>query len=614
MAEFAMCPKCKAQYTDVADRRFHAQPVACSHCGPKISLTDHTDKTIETDPDKAIAKTAELLLDGKIVAIKGVGGFHLAVDALNDQAVKRLRLRKRRDHKPFAMMAAAVEKIKEFALLDTNAEKILKSPQSPIVLLEQDQPGRIAPSVAAGVNTFAFMLCYAPLHHLLFAEKGIEVLVMTSANLSDEPLICKNQIALEKLGSVADAFLIGDRVIHRQLDDSVVHFIHDNVAFLRRARGYVPAPVIMKKPSQRDIFAAGADLKNTFCFVRQNQFIVSEHIGDLEDAGVYRHYVSSVPRLQKLFEASPRVAVCDLHPGYLSTQYARSLKAEKLITVQHHWAHIASVLAEHDYHDPVIGLVADGTGFGTDSAVWGCECLIASLKEFERFGHLAYYPLPGADKASKESIRPLLGLLRACSDGDLLEKYAWLLEPIEPDTKKLKVILDQLDKNLNTAQTSSLGRLFDAVAAILGLGSYNHFEAQLPMALEAVVDENINQTYDFQMISDSEKTIRLDFRNIIDGILHDVKNDILPGVISAKFHNTLAGAFMDFAARAKDKYGLNTVALSGGVFCNRYLSDLLITLLKEDGFSVLFNRLVPANDGGIALGQAAIAVENIRNL
>ena len=614
MAEFAMCPKCKAQYTDVADRRFHAQPVACSHCGPKISLTDPTGKTIETDPDKAVAKTAELLLDGKIVAIKGVGGFHLAVDALNDQAVKRLRLRKRRDHKPFAMMAAAVEKIKQFALLDSDAEKILRSPQSPIVLLKQKPDNLIAPSVAAGVNTFAFMLCYAPLHHLLFAEKDIEVLVMTSANVSDEPLICKNRIALQKLGSVADAFLVHDRVIHRQLDDSVVHFIHDKVAFLRRARGYVPAPVIMKKPSPRDIFAAGADLKNTFCFVRQNQLIVSEHIGDLEDADVYRHYASSVPRLQKLFEASPRVAVCDLHPGYLSTQYARSLKAEKLITVQHHWAHIASVLAEYDYHDPVIGLVADGTGFGTDSAVWGCECLIASLKEFERFGHLAYYPLPGADKASKESIRPLLGLLRACSDGDLLEKYAWLLEPIEPDTKKLKVILDQLDKNLNTVQTSSLGRLFDAVAAILGLGSYNHFEAQLPMALEAIVDENITQTYDFQMISDSERTIRLDFRNIIDGILHDVKNDILPGVISAKFHNTLAGAFMDFAARAKDKYGLNTVALSGGVFCNRYLSDLLITLLKEDGFSVLFNRLVPANDGGIALGQAAIAVENIQNL
>jgi len=659
MSVFEMCDKCRSQYKDIADRRFHAQPVACGECGPEIWLTDAAGSRIETDSGAVIAKTAQLLSDGKIVAIKGIGGFHLTVDALNDAAVARLRRRKHRDHKPFAMMAASVEKIAKYAIIDETARKLLISSQSPVVLLRKKPDSNISPSVAEGVNTFGFMLCYAPLHHLLFECDRVEVLVMTSGNISDEPLICDNDEALERLGDVADAFLMHDRQIYRRIDDSVVHIIDNEPAFLRRARGYVPAPIYMDQGCAEDIFAAGADLKNTFCFVKQNQawfnfgwqpqaqlgdgktpeaaqpspnpsdlrlphtiepktnatqnlthaqnqLILSEHIGDLEDGLVYRHYAGSIKHLQQLFEVEPKVVVCDLHPGYLSTQYAESLKAGSLIRVQHHWAHIASVLAENKFAGRVIGLAADGTGFGTDGAIWGCECLIASLTEFERFGHLAYYPLAGADKAGKEAIRPILGLLGEV-EPDYLRKYQRLLETIEPDTEKVHVIAEQLEKGVNTVQTSSLGRLFDAVAAILGLGTYNHFEAQLPMALEAIAARDITDGYDMKVASGADETLLLDFRTMIGQIIEDTRKRRQPGVISAKFHNGLATGLLSLAVKARNKYKLQTVALSGGVFCNRYLTNRLIGLLKKEGFCVLLNRVVPANDGGIALGQAAIA-------
>jgi len=606
MNVFRMCSKCRSQYEDAADRRFHAQPVACPECGPKIWLADPAGARIETDSDAVIEKTAQLLRAGNIVAVKGIGGFHLAADALNNSAVTRLRQRKRRDHKPFAIMAASVEKIAQYAIVHENATKLLTGTQCPVVLLPKKNQSGIAPSAAQGVDTFGFMLSYAPLHHLLFALEGIDVLVMTSGNTSDEPLICDNDEATESLGKVADAFLMHDRQIYRRIDDSVIHFIDNEPAFLRRARGYVPTPIYTDHVCSKDIFAAGADLKNTFCFAKKNQLILSEHIGDLEDGLVYRHYAGSVKHLQQLFQVEPKVVVCDLHPGYLSTQYAESLKAERLVKVQHHWAHIASVLAENKFAGRVIGLAADGTGFGNDGAIWGCECLIASLTGFERFGHLAYYPLPGADKAGKEAVRPILGLLSGVG-ADYLSKYQQLLETIEPDTEKLRVITDQLEKNVNTVQTSSLGRLFDAVAAILGLGKYNHFEAQLPMALEAIAARGITDAYDMQVLSGKNETIQLDFRTMIEEIIHDAAKGRQPEIVSARFHNALAKGLFSLAVEAGNKYNLRTVALSGGVFCNRYLTNRLIGLLKKEGFCVLLNRVVPANDGGIALGQVAIA-------
>ena len=607
MSAFVMCDKCAAQYADVTDRRFHAQPVACPACGPKIRLTDGNGRTIQTQTEKVLTETARLLLAGKIVAIKGIGGFHLAVDALNNEAVERLRERKKRDHKPFAMMTDSIEKIKRYAIVDDMSEQLLKSPQSPIVLLTKRKSSPIAPSVAEGVSTYGFMLCYAPLHYLLF-EYDLNVLVATSGNISDEPLICRNEPALERLGDVADAFLMHDREIFRQVDDSIVHYIDKEPVLLRRARGYVPTPIVIEQTSTEDIFAAGADLKNTFCFVKRNQLICSEHIGDLEDAEVYHHYIGSVEHLAKLFEVEPKIVACDLHPGYFSTQYANSMTDRKIIHIQHHWAHVASVLAEHNIDGPVIALVCDGTGYGSDGAIWGCECLIGSLEKFERFGHLDYYQLAGADKAGKEAVRPLLSLLKKAYGGNFsLPEFNWLLNSIEPDKNKLQIISEQLDKGINCVETSSLGRLFDAVAAMLGLGNYNHFDAQLPMALEAIAADDVEDSYEFEVSLTQGQSCLFNPDITIKGIVQDIKDDLKPGIISAKFHNTLTVALSAMAKRARQSTELNTVALSGGVFCNRYLISRLVKLLKREGFDVLFNRQVPSNDGGISLGQAAIA-------
>jgi hydrogenase maturation protein HypF len=613
MSAFAMCDRCAGQYHEVTDRRFHAQPVACGKCGPKIWLADSKGKS--TGTDNVIAEAARLLREGKIVAIKGVGGFHLAVDAFNDEAVKQLRERKKRECKPFAMMADSTATIKQHAIVSKQAEEVLKSPEGPIVLLPKKAPSTtlgtggstIAASVAEGVNTFGFMLCYAPLHHLLFAE-GLKALVMTSGNISDEPLICKNDEALERLGNIADAFLMHDRDIFRQVDDSIVHIIDGQPVMLRRARGYVPTPVLIRQTSPQDVFAAGADLKNTFSFIKANQLICSEHIGDLENAEVYHHYIDSIEHLRGLFEVQPKIVACDLHPSYLSSQYGRSLADVQIVEIQHHWAHIASVIAEHNVEGPVIGLACDGTGYGTDGAIWGCECLLAGLDDFERFGHLAYYPLAGGDAASKEPIRPVLGLLMQAYDKEFdLKKLQWLLERIEPDYTKQEVICEQILKKINTVQTSSLGRVFDAVAAMLGLGNYNHFEAQLPMSLESIADAGCEQKYDFEL--SEQKT--LDLCPMIKQIVTDISSDENHAVISAKFHNTLAIALLAMAKQASESTKLNIVALSGGVFCNRYLADRLIQLLKKNSFLVLFNRDFPPNDGGISIGQAAIAVRKI---
>ncbi|MDD5134336.1 MAG: carbamoyltransferase HypF [Phycisphaerae bacterium] len=603
MSEFSMCETCHRQYTDITDRRFHAQPVACGRCGPKIWLTDSKGSILTDDRNETITAAAQMLRNGKIVAIKGIGGFHLAVDALNEKAVKTLRQRKQRESKPFAMMASSIEKIKRYAEVSAQAEQLLKSPASPIVLLPKKEPCAISPAAAEGLTALGFMLCYAPLHYLIF-DQNIDVLVMTSANISDEPLICDNALALERLGNIADAFLMHDRDIYRQIDDSVFHIIDGTPVSLRRARGYVPTPIELELNSSVDIFAAGADMKNTFCFVKQNRFICSEHIGDLADGRVYHHYIKSIEHLAGLFEVRPEIIACDTHPGYFSTQYAQSKKAEKIFYIQHHWAHAASVLAENNIQEPVISLVCDGTGYGTDGAIWGCECLIASLEKFERFAHLAYFPLPGGDKASKEAIRPLIGLLAGNFN---LSELTAILKIIEPDIQKITVIAEQIEKKINTVETSSLGRVFDAVAALAGIGNYNSFDAELPMKLEACIMENINESYDFDIIEKADEPLQLDLSPMLGSIIMDRAANLPVGVISAKFHNTLAEALVEVTVKARKATGLNTAATSGGVFCNKYLAEKTIKLLKNKDFKVLFNAEVPSNDGGLSLGQAAIA-------
>jgi hydrogenase maturation protein HypF len=608
MSEFAMCPLCRGQYVDPADRRFHAQPVACPACGPQVQLTDPAGNVLKNGTDEVVAETARLLRAGKIVAIKGIGGFHLAVDALNNEAVLRLRQRKGREHKPFAMMTDSVARIRQYAEVDHVAEKTLRDLRAPIVLLPKRKDSPIAPAVARGVSTFGFMLCYAPLHYLLFAE-GLDVLVMTSANISDEPLICKNEAALQRLSGVADAFLMHNREIYRQVDDSIVQFIAGEPVPVRRARGYVPTPIVMERPSQTQILASGADLKNTFCLVKGNQLILSEHIGDLEDPEVYRHYVGSIEHFRKLFEVNPAVVACDLHPGYFSTQYAKSLPGVRIVEIQHHWAHIASVLAEHGRSGPVIGIECDGTGLGTDGAVWGCECMIASLERFERIGHLDYYPLAGADKASKEAIRPALALLKQAYGEDFdLSKFGWLVERLADDAERIAgPILDQIDKQVNVVPTSSLGRVFDAVAAMLGLGSYNHFDAELPTALESIAKPGVEEHYAFELVAQTDASVRISTRVMFRQLVEDIGRGEDAGKLSAKFHNTIAESLVAMAKVARDRAKLDMVALSGGVFCNRYLTERLIRRLSKEGFLVSWNRAVPANDGGIALGQAAIA-------
>jgi hydrogenase maturation protein HypF len=613
MDGFAMCPQCKEQYESAADRRFHAQPVACPICGPKLFLLDNHGAVIETDSDKVISKTAKLLLEGKILAIKGIGGFHLAVNALDDSAVRLLRNRKRREAKPLAMMAADIKTIEQFAVVEEAAVELLTSPAAPIVLLPKKNPDLIAASIAQGTNSFGFMLSYAPLHHLLFAEPGLSVLVMTSANLSDEPLICDNEIALAQLKDVADYFVIHDRPVYRQVDDSVSYLIDNHPALLRRSRGCVPEPILHRELTAAEIFAAGADLKNTFCFAKGNQYILSEHIGDLENPSVYRHYIRSIDHLAGLVEARPQIIVHDLHPGYFSTQYAREyahrMGIKEIMAVQHHWAHATAVMAEHHLSGPVIGLMADGTGYGPDGAIWGCECLICSLTEFQRFGHLEYYPLAGGDLASVEPIRPILGLCKTAG----LQIQDDILDRIETSRHKIELLRQQIDKNFLTVPTSSLGRLFDAAAALAGIGNYNHFEAQLPMAFESIANSGENGEYLVEIRPNSKGTLIWPVRTVLEGLLNDIENKVSMDAISARFHNTVCRALLEFAIAARNKSGLSDAALSGGVFCNRYLTNRLIGQLRENKFRVFWNQLVPAGDGCIALGQAAIACEKVKS-
>jgi len=607
MSGFQMCSVCSSQYHDVHDRRFHAQPVACPECGPRVWLTGPDGRTVVADTANAIAHAARMLQDGKVLAVKGIGGFHLMVDATNEQAVRLLRKRKRRDHKPFAMMAASLADIQMHADISPVARQVLTSPQAPIVLLPRRDGHGVAPSVAASVKQFGFMCCYAPLHRLLL-EMGPRVVVATSGNISDEPLICDNDLALSRLGTVADGFLMHDRPIYRQVDDSVVHIIDGRPAMLRRARGYVPSPITMGVSASRQVLALGSDLKNTFSLVKDDQIICSEHIGDLADAEVFRHYVRSISDLQDLFDVRPSVLVCDMHPGYVSTAYAKRLQDgfKHLIHVQHHWAHVASVMAEHQLTGPVIGIVADGTGYGTDGVIWGCECLIADLHGFERFGHLQYYALPGGDKAAREPIRPLIGLLSTAVAADP-GQYQWILDLVEPDRAIQGFICRQVSGSINVVQTSSLGRVFDAIAAVLGLGRFNHFDAQLPMALEAIASADVVEEYPVSFSSNGSGPVRMDIGPLIEALLRDLHRAVEPRVIAARFHNGIARGLLMMAQMAGRRTGLRQVALSGGVFCNRYLAERLIGLLRQSGYDVYWNQQFPTNDGGISVGQAAIA-------
>ena len=603
MRHFTMCAACQAEYDDPLDRRFHAQPNACPVCGPRVGLWDARRKEMGSgDP---IAAAAELIRQGKIVAVKGLGGFHLAADALNAAAVARLRQRKLREEKPFAVMSPDLDAIRAYAVVEPEDEKLLRSMQRPIVLLRKKEPGRLAEEVAPRNPYVGAMLPYTPLHHLLLRQ-GFEALVMTSGNLSEEPIAIDNDDAFDRLAGIADYFLVHDRDIYLRSDDSVVRRAAGDTRFLRRSRGYVPVPVFLKH-ALPPILACGAELKSTVCLVKGDQAFISQHIGDLENLSTYEFFQKTVAHLQRILGVRPEVIACDLHPDYLSTRWAEEQEAIPKVRVQHHHAHIVSGMAEHRLEGAVIGVACDGTGYGPDGTVWGGEVLVADAGGFERAAHLACVPMPGSAAAIREPWRMAVSYLQDAFGAGLWGLNLPVLREAGPD--KVQLMLEMAVKRLNSPLTSSLGRLFDGVAAIAGLRSRVTYEGQAAMELEMAAAEETGSVYDYAW--EEGAPCRILPAPIIRGVAADVGKGLGVPAISAKFHNTLVRMFSDLCESIRRQRGLDRVVLSGGVFQNARLLTGLIPALASRGFEVYSHRLVPANDGGIALGQALIAAASI---
>ncbi|MEE9496515.1 MAG: carbamoyltransferase HypF, partial [Desulfobacterales bacterium] len=599
MKHFTMCPICQAEYDDPGNRRFHAQPNACAECGPHIDLYDNTRQEIATP--KPLEKTVELIKQGYIIAIKGLGGFHLAVDAENDLAVANLRKRKHREEKPFALMSFDVESVQSYAKVGTEEGKLLKSPQRPIVLLKKREPNSISKEVAPRNRYFGAMLPYTPLHYLLLS-RGFTALVMTSGNLREEPIAIDNDDAFERLSDIADYFLIHNRDIYLRSDDSIVRKAAGAIRFIRRSRGYVPVPVFLNKkvPS---ILACGAELKNTVCLTKGNQAFLSQHIGDLENLATYDFFKLTIRHMKRILDINPEIIAFDLHPDYLSTRYAEELQDINKIQVQHHHAHIVSAMAENRIDDPVIGLSFDGTGYGTDGAIWGGEILIADTEKFYRAAHFAYVPMPGSTAAIKEPWRMAVSYLYDAFGDKFWDLDLPLLK--EMDIIKVKIMVDMVNKKINSPLTSSLGRLFDGIAAITGIRYKVAFEGQAAMELEMLAADKVADIYNYEWITTEGHKILT--RPIIQGVVNDMVNGIHPSVISRKFHQTLIRLFADLCGIIRKENGLNRVVLSGGVFQNSILLTGLIKVLEKENFKVFSHTQVPANDGGISLGQALVA-------
>jgi hydrogenase maturation protein HypF len=619
MADFPMCPDCKREYTDPTNRRFHAQPVACPVCGPHVWLENGSkvegQKSI-SDND-AIAKTQQLLGEGKILAIKGLGGFHLACDATNAQAVTELRNRKLRVDKPFALMMPDIETIEQHCFVSDAERDLLQSTARPIVLLKKKPESSIVEEVAPKQYWLGVMLPYTPLHHLLFANANIPPLVMTSGNLSEEPIATDNDEARERLSKLADAFLMHNRDIHIRCDDSVVRISENNrqssivnrksIYPIRRSRGYSPFPVKLPFDAPQ-ILAAGTELKNTFCITNQNYAFLSHHIGDMENYETLKSFEQGVEHFERLFRVKPEAIAHDMHPNYLATRYALE-RAERenlpTIAVQHHHAHIAACMAEHglDGSRPVIGLSLDGTGYGEDGAIWGGEILIADYKSFQRVFHLDYFPLPGGDAAIKKPARTALALLWSLGlDWD--ERLDSVKEFCAQDQNILRA---QLEKKINTPMTSSMGRLFDAVAALAGVRQSVNYEGQAAIEFEALADSAEAGKYSFGLNQHTVET-----RTMLEALIKDVMAGVSLSKISAKFHNGLAEMAREACLKIKTETGIDKVALSGGVWQNITLLGRTLSLLETSGFKVYIHREVPTNDGGVSLGQAVIATKRLR--
>ncbi|MCD4679639.1 MAG: carbamoyltransferase HypF [Bacteroidales bacterium] len=595
MHPFIMCEKCRKEYSDIMDRRFHAQPVACKNCGPQYELITKNNRI--HDPETILQTTCKLLEEGKIIAMKGLGGFHMACDALNEESVKKLRKSKNRDGKPFAVMFADIEKLKEFTQLNSAEELSIKSWRRPIILLHEKK--KLAHSVSVGFSTVGAMLPYMPFHYLLFEKLKLPAIVLTSGNISDEPILIDNDDAEKKLLGISNALLIYNRKIYNRTDDSVAFIINNTERLIRRSRAYAPSPVRMNMDVD-GIMASGAELVNCFCVGKGNQAILSQHIGDLKNIETLDFYINTIEQFKKLFRVTPNLLVHDMHPDYLSSKHFQGLDGKK-ISVQHHHAHIASCMAEHHLDEKIIGVALDGVGFGDDNNIWGGEFFVCDLNEYKRITHFDYVPMPGGDMATKEPWRMAVAYLYKYYGREFLKNNFQFLKKRNPND--IEMLLMAIDKNINCPLTSSAGRLFDAVSALINLCTFSTFHAEAPMRLETIADKNIIDSYEFQLNS----TIQLN--KTFNKIIEDLSKNIHVSVISAKFHNTIINIIFAVASKIRDDYKINKIALSGGSFQNRYISEKVEKLLTQNNFQVYTQCTVPSNDGGIALGQLAIAAK-----
>ncbi|NOZ05986.1 MAG: carbamoyltransferase HypF [Chloroflexi bacterium] len=604
MRHFRLCSDCGREYADPLDRRFHAQPNACPRCGPRLTLWDATGRTLARD-EEALQGAVQAIREGHTVAVKGLGGFHLLVDAQNAQAVRRLRHRKPRPHKPFALMYPTLKAIRADCFVDEAEARWLRSPECPIVLLLRRPEAQITTWVAPDNPTLGVMLPYTPLHHLLMAALDTPV-VATSGNRTDEPITTDEHQALGRLRGFADLFLVHDRPIVRHVDDSVLRIIRGQPLLLRRARGFAPLPLILRRPVP-PILALGAHLKNCVALAFDRQAFISQHIGDLSTFEAHEAFRQAVADLQQLYEVAPRYVAHDLHPDYLSTQYAKSLNLPA-VAVQHHHAHLAACLAENEVEGPALGITWDGTGYGPDGTIWGGEFLLGDAGGFRRVAHLRPFRLPGGDQAVREPRRSALGILYALFGSQSMNRDD--LAPVQScSAEERRVFARMLSQGLNAPVTTSAGRLFDAVAALTGLCQHASFEAQAAMALEFAVDETEATAYHFDLrppvegdlVRDAEYVV--DWEPVIYALLADRRAGVPPGVIAARFHNGLA----EVAIAVARAVGERRVALSGGVFQNRCLLTRIASRLEAEGFRPYVHQRVPPNDGGIALGQVAVA-------
>jgi hydrogenase maturation protein HypF len=592
MADFEMCGPCAAEYHDPANRRFHAQPTCCPACGPRLTLLDPAGSAL---PGPPLARTAEMLRAGRVLAIKGLGGYHLAADAAREQAVAALRARKHREDKPFAVMVADLAAARRLCELDDTAADLLTSPGRPIVLLTRRPAADVAASTAPGNHSLGIMLPYTPLHHLLLQAIGRPI-VLTSGNVSDEPILFRDDDALAALGGIADAFCVHDRAIHVRTDDSVTRVFGGRPMLIRRSRGYVPEPLSVAGPFRRPVLACGGELKNTFCLARDHHAFISHHIGDLENAETLRSFIEGIEHFRRLFDIDPQVVAHDLHPEYLSTKYAGELAGVDLAGVQHHHAHIASCLADNGADGPVIGVAFDGTGYGTDGTIWGGEFLVADLAGFERAGHLAPVPMPGGAAAIRQPWRMAAAYLDAEPDH---------LDVMRRNQARWSAVVAMARRGINAPLTSSAGRLFDAAAAILGVRDAINYEGQAAVELEQLADLGVTGAYPAAIETGPPFLVR--GGDLLHGVVDDLAAGMAAEVIAARFHHGVAALIEAGCLLTRERSGLGTVALSGGVFQNQLLLRGAVTRLEARGFRVLVHSRVPCNDGGISLGQAVVA-------